>query len=326
MKTKLLSGMTALAVAISVQAVAAQDLKLLSSWPENHVFTRVVTKGFMDMVNEASDGAVTMQLSGPDAVPAFEQFEPTASGLFDVLVTHPVYHFGVTGLGVAIDGTANDPVARREAGIIDFVDDHYNALGLKVLCAPSLGSIGFQYVLNEPITAANAFEGRKIRGTASYHPMIKELGGTPTNISPAEVYSALEKGVVDGAAWGMVGVKDLKWNEVASYVTAPGFGTVGLIVFMNLDSYEALPGETQTLLADQCEALELASKGKFDVIAAEERLFLLQNGMKLTVFKPEDLRRLNDLMNEGVWSVAATKSPDEVAVMREMARHAGLSN
>ena len=77
---------------------------------------------------------------------------------------------------------------------------------------------------------------------------------------------------------------------------------------------------------EQCKALELASKETFDVIAAEERLYLLQNGMNLTVFKPEDLRRLNDLMNEGVWSVAATKSPDEVAVMRQMARDAGLSN
>ena len=326
MKTRLLSGLAALSIAASTQMVSAQELNLLVSWPENHVFTQVVAMGYMDMVAEASNGAVTIQLNGPDAVPSFEQFEPTASGLFDLLVTHPVYHFGVTGLGVAIDGTANDPVARREAGIIDYVDSHYNTLGLKVLCAPSLGSIGFQYVLKEPITEAKAFDGRKIRGTASYHPMIESLGGTPTNVSPAEVYSALEKGVVDGAAWGMVGVKDLKWNEVAGFLAAPGFGTVGLMVFMNLDSYESLSMETQELLSGQCEALELASKESFDVIAAEERLHLLQNGMKLTVFKPEDLRQLNDLMNEGVWEVAASKSPEEVAVMRKMARDAGLSN
>ena len=325
MSSKLYFGIILIALLIGKSAVS-KELHLLSSWPENHVFSRVVATGFKDLVHQASDGAIGIKISGPDAVPSFEQFEPTSSGLFDILVTHPVYHFGVTGVGVAIDGTANDPVARREAGIISYVDAHYNSLGLKVLCAPSLGSIGFQYVLNEPITAANAFDGRKIRATPSYHSMIKNLGGTPTNIAPAEVYSALEKGVVDGAAWGMVGVKDLKWNEVSSYLTAPGFGTVGLMVFMNLDAYRNLSAENQQVLDDQCQALELASKETFDVIAAEERLYLLNNGMKLTTFKPDDLRRLNDLMNEGVWEVAAKKSPQQVDELREIARNAGLSN
>ena len=304
----------------------AAELRMLSSWPENHVFTREVGTAYIEMVQAASDGAITIDLSGPDAVPSFEQFEPTASGLFDVLVTHPVYHYGVTGVGTAIDATEGDPGKRREAGLFDFIDRYYNTLGLKLLSAPMLGSIGFQYVLREPITDAPAFAGRKIRGTPSYHPMIRALEGTPTNIPPAEVYSALEKSVVDGAAWGMVGVKDLKFNEVAGYLAAPGFGTVGLMVFMNLDAWNGLSAAEQELLAEQGRLLEDASKASFDLIAAEERLWLLSNGMKLTLFKPDDARRLSDLMNEGVWEIAMNKSPEIVAEMRKLAREAGLSN
>ena len=124
----------------------------------------------------------------------------------------------------------------------------------------------------------------------------------------------------------MVGVKDLKFNEVAGYLAAPGFGTVGLMVFMNLDAWNGLSAAEQELLAEQGRLLEDASKASFDLIAAEERLWLLSNGMKLTLFKPDDARRLSDLMNEGVWEIAMNKSPEIVAEMRELAREAGLSN
>ena len=156
-----------------------------------------------------------MTLSGPDAVPPLEQFEPVQAGVFDVLFTHPAYHAGATALPLSIDAIAPDPTKRREAGIIETLDKHYETLGLKLIAAPATGSVGFQYVLKEPVDGEPAFAGRKLRGTVSYQPMIEALGGSLVVMGGGEVYSALQTGVVDGAAWGLTGVKDFKWNEVA---------------------------------------------------------------------------------------------------------------
>ena len=48
--------------------------------------------------------------------------------------------------------------------------------------------------------------GKKMRTTPLYTPFFKAMGATTKNISPAEVYTALERGVVDGLAWPEGGV------------------------------------------------------------------------------------------------------------------------
>lgn len=313
-------------VAFSLAAVSAQatELRVLSSWAENHPYTSKIGMVYMDLVSDASDGDMTFSLFGPDAVPSFEQLEPVSKGLFDILVTHPVYHYSDTGIGTAMDATKGDAALRRTSGLYDFVDTSYQMLGLKLLSAPLMGSKGFKYVLRQPITDSPAFQGRKIRGTPSYHPMISALGGTPDNTPPAEIYTALERGIFDGAAFGRVGVKDLKLNEVAPYLASPPFGTVGLMIYMNLDRWNGLSAEDQELLLEQGRKLEMISVESFDRLAEEEDAWLLANGMQLTEFEPADKERLDQLMNDGVWEVAGKRSPEEVAKMREIADKSGL--
>ena len=74
------------------------------------------------------------------------------------------------------------PADRRLAGGFladtNYIDQHYQSLGMKLITAPATGSKGFRYFLKEPISGEPGFEGRKICGTVSYHPMIEALGGS----------------------------------------------------------------------------------------------------------------------------------------------------
>lgn len=307
-------------------AGAANDLKLVASFPENFIYAREIAVPFMKRVGEATGGEVAIGLTGPDAVPPLEQFEPVQAGVFDLLFTHPAYHAGVTPVGLAIDAIAADPARRRAAGIIDFIDQHYQKLGMKLITAPATGSKGFRYFLKEPISGEPGLAGRKIRGTVSYHPMIEALGGTGVVISGGEVYSSLQTGVVDGAAWGLNGAKDFKWYEVAKYMADPVFGQVGVMVFMNLDSWNALDDKTQAAIGKVGEELELASIERFDVLAAEEKQELLDLGMEMTSFSPGEAEKFERLWSDGVWAIAAKSAPDEVAALRKLAQDAGLSD
>ncbi|MEM8552242.1 MAG: TRAP transporter substrate-binding protein DctP [Pseudomonadota bacterium] len=324
-KTAIWAG--ALAVVLTAGGAAAQDLRMVGAFPENFVFTREVAKPFMNLVAEESGGDVTVSFTGPDAVPPLEQFEPTQAGVFDLLFTHPAYHAGTTSVGLAIDAVAAKPEERRSAGIIDFIDTHYqNTQGMKLIAAPPTGSVGFRYYLREPIDGDPAFEGRNIRGTVSYHPMIEALGGAGVVMGGGEVYSALQTGVVDGAAWGLTGALDFNWQEVAGYFTSPDFGQVGLMVFMNLDAWNSLSPEAQAALKRAAGRLEADSIARFDKLAREERAALLERGMEVTEFSAQDAARLEELWSNGVWKVATQGAPDEAAQMREKAKAAGLSN
>ncbi|MEQ8603096.1 MAG: TRAP transporter substrate-binding protein DctP [Marivibrio sp.] len=312
------------AVAAPLFTTQAAELRMIGGFPENFVFTTEIAHPFMKRVEEESGGALTVSLQGPDAVPTFEQFEPVQAGVFDLLFTHPAYHAGVSALGLSIDAIDPDPAKRRDAGVIAFIDDHYRQHNLKLIAAPATGSEGFRYFMKAPIEGTPAMQGLKIRGTVSYHPMIEALGGTPVVMSGGEVYSALQKGVIDGAAWGLTGAKDFKWYEVADYMADPTFGQVGVMIFMNLESWEALSAEEQAMLTRVGREIETASVERFDLLAKEETAALLDLGMKMTAFAPEEAERFDALWADGVWSVSTAKS-DAATELRALAQEAGLT-
>lgn len=324
-RTTLLAG--AVAVALAPAMAQAQELRAIGAFPENFVFTREVAQPFAEMVAEESGGALSISFSGPDAVPPLEQFEPTQAGVFDILFTHPAYHAGATPVGLSIDAIAPDPDARRAAGIIDFIDAHYQQTqNMKLVAAPATGAVGFRYYLRDPITGTPAFDGRNIRGTVSYHPMIEALGGAGVVLGGGDVYSALQTGAIDGAAWGLTGALDFKWNEVSSYMAEPGFGQVGLMLFMNLDTWNSLSAENQAAIEKAAARLEADSIVRFDALAKEETAALLDLGMKFTEFAPEEAARLDALWSGGVWTVAEAGAPDAITELRALARSAGLSD
>ncbi|WP_299869507.1 TRAP transporter substrate-binding protein DctP [uncultured Hoeflea sp.] len=280
----------------------------------------------MDLVAEESGGAVSVSFTGPDAVPTFEQFEPVQAGVFDLLFTHPAYHAGTTSVGLAIDAIGADPTKRRAGRIIDYIDEHYQTLGMKLIAAPATGSKGFRYFLKEPIAGEPGLEGRKIRGTVSYHPMIEALGGTGVVIGGGEVYSALQTGVVDGAAWGLTGAKDFKWYEVADYMADPVFGQVGVMIFMNLDAWNDLADDEKAAMERAATRLEQESIARFNKLAATEKQSLLDLGMKMTSFSDAEAAQFESLWSNGVWSIAAQSKPEEAAALRALAKEAGLSD
>ncbi len=316
----------ALVLGLMPAAVHAQEVRAVGAFPESFVFTREIAMPFVELVAEESDGALNVNFTGPDAVPPLEQFEPTQAGVFDMLFTHPAYHAGTTPLGLAIDAIAADPEARREGGIIDFIDAYYqNQQGMKLIAAPPTGSIGFRYYLRDPIDGTPAFEGRNIRGTVSYHPMIEALGGAGVVMGGGDVYSSLQTGAIDGAAWGLTGALDFNWHEVAGYMAEPSFGQVGLMVFMNLDAWNALSEDEQAAIERAAIRLEADSVARFDALATEERAALIELGMEVTEFSPDEAAQLNALWSNGVWQVAEGGAPEAVAELRALAQAAGLA-
>lgn len=307
-------------------ASAQRELRALNAFAPNLVFSREIAQVFFDAVKNASRGEITFRVGGPEVVPFAEQFQPTAAGAFDLLFTHPAYHSGTTAMGLAMDAVAADPVKRREAGVIDLVDQHYQKLGLKVLAVVPTGSRGFQFISKTPLKSESpALTGMKVRGTVSYHPMIRALGGAPVVMGGGDVYTALERGVIDAAAWALTGVLDFKWNEVAKYYARPGFGQASLYVFMNLRSWQGLGADAQKLLSAEAAKLESSSVVRFDALAAAEEAQMKVLGMQETRFPSSDAQRLESLWSQGVWEIAKAKNGADAEAMRAVAVSKGLS-
>ncbi|MCL7942280.1 TRAP transporter substrate-binding protein DctP [Halomonas sp. ATCH28] len=310
---------TMAALILPMSQAMGTELSMISSYDLTAAYTREVAQRYIDKVEEASEGNITIALDGPGVVPPFEQLQPVSAGVYDLLYTHGAYHTDTTGVGAAMDAVFVDPDKTRESGLWEFIDEHYNELGLKLLAVPPLGSSGFQYVLKEPIEGTPGLEGLRVRGSPTYTNATEGLGGTPVLMSSGDVYSAMDRGVIDGAAWGLNGVEDMSWDEVAGYFTKPTFGQTYTYIFMNLNAFEALNEDEKEILITQGSELENETAGILDELAQEEWQSLKDKGMQETHFQESDAEQLDTLVTEGIWQLGLGKSPEAVKTMREIA-------
>ena len=320
----MLTGAASLLFVAGMSASAA-DLKILTSWNKNIWPTYVVLDTFVKNIAKIGGDKIKVRISGPEVVPGFEQLQPVKAGVFDILFTHGVYHMGSKGLAASVDAMNADPVGKRTSGVWDHLDKFYqNTHGLKLLAISPNSTKGYHIFLKKPIEGGN-WNGRKIRGTQTYHGVIKLFGGQPVVMPGSQVYSALEKGVVDGAAWPAAGMLSMKHYEVAKYKVRPTFGTSTLPILMNMNSYKKLSKEEQNilLLAGQMTEMEMPWIG--DRMQAEEDAKLEKLGVKITRIPDAKVEEMRKAFSDGIWELGEKCCGSAAKEMRAMAVKAGLS-
>ena len=319
-----LGGLALATACFASLAAQALELKVLSSFTPNNKAPWFSEQTFMAQMKEESNGRLTIKRSGPEAVPSFEQLQPVGAGVFDILITHGAYHAGTTAIGMALDGIAGDPVKRRETGVWEFVNKHYQKSGLTTLAFVPQGTRGYHVILREPVASDGGLKGRKIRGTATYHPLIKGLGGSPVVLAPTDVYTALEKGVVDGAAFPNVGIVDMKLSEVSKFYLQPHFGISTLQIFMNTNSFNKLSAEDKKVVLEVGRKVEDIVWRDFDKMVVEEIDLMQKAGMKETRLSKENEAQMGKLFAEGIWELAIAKNKAEAEEFRKLVADKGM--
>ncbi len=322
---KVLGTLTAAAVGalMSVSVGAAEEMKMLTAWGPNHSGTANMAYGYIDLVKEMTDGAVSITPNGPEVVPAGKQLQPVSGGVFDLIYTHGLYHTGDTGIGAAIDAVDGDVEARRESGVWDWVDQHYQETqGLKVLSIPT-ATTGFRFFLKEPMDPEKKLDGMKIRALPSYNKIVDSLGAAAVVIPFGELYSAAEKGVIDGLVWPTVGAVGFKFHEVTPYLAEPAFGTVSYLIMMNLDKWNGLDDDTQKVLLEAGHKLEQDTIGVFNKLLEEETAAMVEGGAKTTSigYSPEEASKL---FAERAMEVAIESSGEAGEAFRDFVTSKGM--
>jgi len=169
-------------------------------WESNEAYFK-----WAEMVNEFGKGLVRIQfVGGPETIPSLDALDYLRRGAIDVMNTAMGYHSGVVPEGEAISMWYGPPWVERESGFIDLLDKIYRKkVGLTLLGRAQTGGAVCLFS-RKPVDKLD-LTGLKFRSLKAYDPVVKMLGGTVQMISAEEVYSALERGVVDGMGWSGVG-------------------------------------------------------------------------------------------------------------------------
>ena len=149
--------------------------------------------------------------------------------------------------------------------------------------------------------------GVKVRTTPLYTPFFKAMGATTKAISPAEVYTALERGVVEGLAWPEGGVAFRGWQAHIKYRVEPGFFRSTTMATMNLDKFNSLPRKAQDQLRAAGLHYENASGALLKAKAAADNEKIYKAGVQRFILPPEYAKAyVNTILNAN-WADAARR-------------------
>lgn len=310
-------------MAVSSPALAI-ELKVLSSWDQTYPVRPVFLELFLKNVETASKGDIKFTISGPETVPPFEQLQPVSSGVFQVLLTHGAYHVGQTPYLLAIEALGGDLKKWRDVGVREMIDKNYQTKNLKLVAlGQTPENTALQIILRQPIGPSGDLQGRKIRGTQTFAGVFKLLGASPVVLPPSEIYSSLEKGVVDGAGWPVIGVLGYRWYEVAKYLVRPTFGRLVYPIFFNLDAWNKLTDQQKKIISDEARKSEDAFYVEWVKMANDEEAQLKAKGSQITELKiPKD--KLNKELGDAEFEIAIKQDPKNIGELREFAKSKGL--
>jgi TRAP-type C4-dicarboxylate transport system substrate-binding protein len=259
-KSKLLTAALAATLVLPLAAQAERYRLSLSTWgsPKHPQVTQFVPK-FVELVEEKSDGRIRMRVfEGGEMVK--QQFVATAvpQGTVDISLTTLDNWSGripeVTALASPL-WTWSMERARDELvpgkPVFDYFDSKLKDTGAMMIAMFDIGPPVLS--ANFDISKPEDMKGKTVRVySKGAGQMMQALGAAPTTIGVGEVYSALQRGTVDGALGGLGGAVGLKHYEVTGRMFAP-MGALGTLVHayvMNKQNFEALPPDLQKVVMD----------------------------------------------------------------------------
>jgi tripartite ATP-independent transporter DctP family solute receptor len=214
------------------------------------------------------------------------------------------YIFATESVGWAVtDGAFGDAL----------FEDMRKKTGLRVIAT---GRGAFRNFTNSkrPITSPKDMDGLKIRTmqVPAHMTMVKSLGGAATPIAWAELYSALQTGVVDGQENPVGVIVSGRLAEVQKYLTLDGH-VYSTSFFIISDQWLAgLPKAYQQVILDAGRAATVTGRGISRLQDAIGMETLQKAGMNVTSLSPEALAEFRKLSQQPVieWMKANIKGSE----------------
>ena len=309
-----------LAAVLMVVPVHAKDpvkLKMVTFLPKGDV-NMTAWMAFIDDVNNKAKGDLEIVFTGgPEAIPGFKQFEALRNGVVDVIYGCESYYGREVSGAAYTHLTRLDPIKERQTGYYEFRKEMLKKHNIYYLGRAEFG-VWFQIFTNKAVKRPQELKGQKIRVSGTYEPFVKKLGAVPVTIPGGEIYTALERGTIDGYAWSALGNVQSGWAEVCKYILEPRIYEMNIEALFNLKSWEKLSLYLQKLLTDCMIENEKKSVKVMNDISEKEFADMQKKGMKVIKFSPKDTKWYIDTAYEAGWEEVIKQDPALGSQLRKM--------
>ncbi|HYE39872.1 MAG TPA: TRAP transporter substrate-binding protein DctP [Ramlibacter sp.] len=314
MKPSIVHKAAALLLAAGFAAgAAAQEttLRMVSAFAENGIYVQRL-QPWIQKFNAEGKGVLQINfIGGPKAIPTFEVGNAVKTGVVDMALNTGAFYTNVMPEADFLKLTQVSVAEQRRNGAFDAINKVWNEKANMQYLARMVENQPFHIYTNKKVDKPD-LSGQKIRITPVYRDFFQALNANVITTPPGEVYTALERGVVDGYGWPIGGIFDLNWHEKTKFRIDPGFYDAEVSIIMNLPAYRKLTQAQRDYLQKQLLALEAEnvfwSKYTADEVARQQKA-----GIETIKFDPATSRAFVDKAYQVGWASAEKQSPEIAA-------------
>ena len=304
--------------------------KMVTTWPPNFPILGEGCELFADWVRTMSNGRLDIRVyGGGELVPALEAFDAVRGTATTDDAGAPTFTTGSAemGSGCAYYWAGKVPAAQffatvpfgmnaqqhnawiQAGGGMELWEETYAAFNLVPFLA---GNTGVQMGgwFNKRIDSVADLRGLKMRMPGLGGKVLAQAGGSPVLLPGGELYTSLERGVIDATEWvGPYHDWLMGFHEIADYYYTPGWHELGTAfeLFANKLKYDALPTDLQLILTTASLRLNAWILSRFE---AQNAVYLekirKETDVQILKFPQEVLDRLRADTAIAIDSLTAT--------------------
>lgn len=287
----------ALAAPAIVRAQPQIRWRLASSWPKSldTIYGGAVTVS--KRVLAATNGKFEISVAGPgELVPALQVADAVQNGTVECAHTASVFFFGKDPT-FALDGQIPFGMTSRQmtgwmyaGGGLQLLRDFYRDYNIVNFACGNTGTQMGGWFRKEIKSLAD-IKGLKFRIGGFGGVVLQRIGVIPQNIPGGEIYTALEKGSIDGAEFvGPYDDEKLGFYKIAKFYHYPSYwDPCGQItMYVNAKAWEALPKDYQQIFELACSDAHVEMQAKYDARNPDALRRLVGAGVQVRPF-PRDV-------------------------------------
>lgn len=290
-------------------------IKIMALWQAGTVPFKVFEQFAADVKLKSQGRLVIEPLPAGSVVAPAEALDAVTSGVLDAEYGCGGYAAGkepalalLTDPQGAFDSPEQMSQWMEQGGGLQLAREVYQRFKIHYIAGTWYGKESL--VSKKPLRGIADFKGLKIRAPVGIgQDIFKRLGAAPVNIPGSEVYTSLERGVVDASDWSTLSMNhELGYHKLAKFPTYPGFHSMGMAeMAMNIKKWNTLPDDLKILLEAAVKEfsrhLVARSRAEDEKVAQQAKSL----GIELIAWSAEERRKFRGIARE-VWSEYAARS------------------
>ncbi len=261
--------------------------KMTTTWPPNFPVVGEGCQMMAEWVKRMSGGRLEIVVyGGGELIPALEGFDAVSNGAVEMNHGAAYYwagklpasqFFAAVPFGMNAQQMGSWILSGGGQALWEELYAPYNLL--PVLCGNTGVQMGGWF--NKEIRTIEDLRGLKMRIPGLGGKVLAKSGGTPILVPGGEIYTNLERGVIDATEWiGPYHDYKMGFHKVAQYYYFPGWHEPGPVLEMiiNKPKFQSLPEDLQEIVRTACLRLNRWMMAEFDAKNGEYLAKILEEG------------------------------------------------